>query len=126
MPALTGTSQRIMDLFKDTHLLTAVDILEKMPDVNKSTVYRNIHTLVRQGHLKEIIHDKNIASYEVANAHPHHHFICSVCDTVYPITIDTEIIKKSVANSLFTIKSIHIDMEGICRNCETRIKTGTL
>ena len=119
MPRQSETGDKILKLFDKYHLLTPVEIGKLIPSVNKTTIYRNLDTLVAEGKLKVLVHDTNSATYELAS-HPHHHFICSSCNAVIPIEIDERRIEAVFQSPLYSLEDVHIDLHGLCHNCKTR------
>ncbi|MFW5704039.1 MAG: Fur family transcriptional regulator [Patescibacteria group bacterium] len=121
MARQSRTRERIYKLFSRHHLLTPKEIMELIPDVNKTTIYRNLDSLVAERKLKELMHDKKSVSYELAShPHPHHHFICQDCGIVFPIEIPEEEVLRLFQSGLYSLEQVHIDLRGLCTNCKTR------
>lgn len=119
MPRQSETAEKIIKLFDKYHLLTPVEICKLIPQVNKTTIYRNLDALVAENKLKVLVHDTNSATYELAS-HPHHHFICQNCNTVIPIDMDQRRIEAVFQSTLYSLEDVHIDLHGLCHNCSTR------
>ena len=99
-------------------------VIEKEPQISKSTVYRNINILVESGkieRLKMVIGpDRYDYLYE-----KHSHIICEKCGQVFDFyyNFDDEKISKEVLKQVgknIDINSIRI--YGICENCKSKIK----
>ena len=88
--------------------------------ISKSTVYRNINSLVESGIIEKINTSSGADKYDYIYT-PHFHFICSKCNRVYDVkeifdmNIISDSIKKQI-NANIDVKDISIN--GICHNCK--------
>jgi Fur family ferric uptake transcriptional regulator len=120
---LTPQRRLIVDIIHDaqTHI-TAEDIIEKvnerMPGVNKSTVYRTLELLEKSGCVYKSEMDNQSIYHHVEDGH-HHHLVCSGCGKV--IDCDEDIfasMEKKLANSYgFYVNFKHLIMSGLCKEC---------
>lgn len=105
--------EKIVTVLKKNHLLSIADIQKKIPNVDYSTVYRNIEQLTADQTIKKVVLDKDKIFYEINDEHhTHDHFLCTGCGTVDELekTIrDTDLLQK------YTIADVVI--KGLCRNC---------
>ena len=93
---LTPQRRIIVDAIHDSsHELTAETIIsavqEKLPEVNKSTIYRNLDLLEKAGCVFKSEVD-NHTVYHHAEIHHHCHLICKKCRTI--IECDEKTIRK--------------------------------
>ena len=125
---LTPQRRIIIDAIHDaSHELTAESIIstvqEKMPEVNKSTVYRNLDFLEKAGCVFKSEVD-NHTVYHHAEGHHHCHLICKGCGKI--IECDEELF-EDLAGKLFQTHGFHPQLqhmvvEGYCKECSEKIK----
>lgn len=109
---------QILSILENGDLLTAHEISQKLPEIDRATVYRNIALFVKQGILREVNVKKGVSSYEINKEHDYHqHFICGNCEKVIPIDIDLEKIKKIIPLGL-NVKNIELNLKGTCSDCK--------
>jgi len=99
-------------------VLTANDVCNLLPEIDKATVYRNLSYFVRLGVLKELNIKRNVLSYELVDSQDfHHHFICRKCNQVIKVHgIDADKFKKSLPAGT-SIESVSLNLVGLCSNC---------
>jgi Fur family transcriptional regulator, ferric uptake regulator len=123
---LRVTSQRlqILDVVCDGKgQLTQGEILQRLkidtPNINASTLYRNLHLLCELGLISKHQTRDNQIVYEIMGATPHHHLHCRVCGREYPLPDDNLVLLREHIKSThhFTIIPQHLILEGICDNC---------
>ena len=87
------------------------------PKISKSTVYRNINTLVQSGVIKKINTSSGAYKYDYIEE-PHYHFICSKCNKVYDVKKIFDI--NDISNSIKSQINENIYIKDICINwiCE--------
>lgn len=112
----TKAKAKILELFNESHIVTAVQIINTFPDMDKVTIYRNITRLVEDGILKELHIKNGIASYELAKHSDHQHFVCEKCESILPVEISQEQLKKLLPANV-TVDEIELNMRGICKDC---------
>lgn len=110
--------EKILEVFKDGDLLTAHQVTERLPDIDRATIYRNIALYVEQGILREVNVQRNVSSYEINKEHDYHqHFICNNCNKIIPVDINPEDIKKIIPKFL-VVKDFELNIKGLCKNCD--------
>jgi len=91
--------------------------------VNKTTIYRELQFLVREGYLTEVYIRPQEISYEPVSLIHHHHLICEVCGRIESITnclandLNEDVLKKKG----FKINKHSLEFYGICSNCPRNI-----
>ena len=121
---LTPQRRLIVDAIHeaDAHL-TAEEIIARvqarMPEVNKSTIYRTLELLERMGCVfKSDLEDH--AVYHHAEGGHHHHLVCSKCGRT--IECDEELfatVEESLANKHgFSVNFKHLVISGLCEECK--------
>ena len=95
------------------------EIKERLPAVNQSTVYRSLDRLVNNGKLSVSDMGTGASVYELVSDHLHHHLVCQNCGDVFTIgDEEVKIFFEEMSNHYqFDIKTNHLILFGICRNC---------
>lgn len=110
--------EMILSLFRGGDLLTANQVCEKLPEIDRATIYRNLTQFVEEKKIREVHVKKGITSYELFDANDNHqHFLCDGCDKVLPIDIDPKIINKLIPKDL-KIDNIELNLHGKCESCK--------
>lgn len=109
--------------------LTAGDIYERavklQPTIAKSTVYRNLETMLSRG---EVLHgwlENGESFYSTVQGHQHKHFmICKGCNRMLdlPECPLGDIERKIADTSGFKITDHVIQIYGYCKDCANRKK----
>ncbi|MBP8129706.1 MAG: transcriptional repressor [Candidatus Hydrogenedentes bacterium] len=94
---------------------------KKMPTLSLDTVYRNLRLLEACGivHIVGTSHDR--LRFD-ANLEPHHHFTCTECSQICDFELDgsRQLIWPEEAKVFGKPVSLHLDVRGICRKCQTK------
>jgi Fur family ferric uptake transcriptional regulator len=123
---LTPQRRLIVELVHDSvDHLTAEDIIkrvrERMPGVNKSTVYRTLELLERSGCVYKSDLDDRVIYHHAEEGH-HHHLVCEECGR--NIECDEDIVaplEKSLEKRYgFHVHLQHLVMTGRCRTCREK------
>ena len=89
--------------------------------VNKTTVYRELNSLKKEGIILELQLKDNKRWYELASRDHHHHIICTECDRVEDFgECDLEnLINKALkqAPDFAEITNHTVDFFGLCKSC---------
>jgi Fur family ferric uptake transcriptional regulator len=86
---------------------------------NKTTLYREIETLKRAGHIKELMLRNDVALYELAGPH-HHHLTCVSCGDVRAVHLHESICheERAIAKKEgFKILEHSFEFFGLCPKC---------
>jgi Fe2+ or Zn2+ uptake regulation protein len=88
------------------------------PDVNRSTVYRILHSLERLGIIEHVHLGHSPAVYHWAGQ-SHHHLVCESCGAVQeiPEATFTALTRKLRAEFGFTANPRHFAVSGRCKRC---------
>lgn len=120
---LKVTPQRleIVDiLYKNGHL--NIDDLYKnlkikFPSLSLATIYKNINTMCEKLFLSEVKIPNSKSVYELSKSE-HSHVICSNCNNIMDIQLDTSsIYTQAQTLSNFKLKHSSIILNGLCPNC---------
>ncbi|MDA3845888.1 MAG: Fur family transcriptional regulator [Vallitaleaceae bacterium] len=124
------TSQRrtIIDvlLANENTLLSADHLLklcqQKNPDINTTTVYRNLELLDALKLMYTVNIDRNTMGYKlVCHDYHHHHMICLICGKMEAIEycpISPDLIDQATARG-FSITNHNLELYGYCHTCHT-------
>ena len=105
------------------HHVTADEIARrvrmKYPQIDPSTVYRNLEALEELGYVIHTHLDDRVTRWHRADSHPHGHLVCRVCGReteVRPVTLD--VMAKRIRDEYrFEPDLAHSAVVGICRHC---------
>ena len=122
--ARVTSSRRILleVLFESTDHLSVEDIAAAVqaqaPDVNISTIYRNLEDLERLGVVTHSHLGHGAATYQLASL-AHAHFVCESCGAQVeaPESMFRGLARSAKADLGFTIDPRHFAILGRCSNC---------
>lgn len=106
----------------DLHL-TAEEVAERvrarLPQVNPSTVYRTLDTLVEEGLVVRTDLGADRAYFEPTHEHRHHHLVCESCGTVRHVHDEAlESLGDRLARSSgFRLGDRELTLFGFCERC---------
>ena len=90
---------------------------EKFSSLSLSTVYKNIHLMCQKVLLLEVRIPNTKDVYELTKAE-HHHIVCSKCNHINDIKLDTSgIYNQAKSISDYTLDKTSIVIKGICSKC---------
>jgi Fur family ferric uptake transcriptional regulator len=123
---LTPQRRLIIDAIHETDAhLTAEEIIAhvqtRMPEVNKSTIYRTLELLERAGCVfKSELGDHSI--YHHAEEGHHHHLVCSRCGKTIECeeNLFTPVEKSMEEKYGFRVDLKHMVMSGLCESCRNK------
>lgn len=105
----------ILEKFNKHHILDLMLLCDLLPEVDKSTIYRNLKRMTENGILKEIHVRDGVISYELAS-HAHPHLLCKSCDAVEELDISLENLKKLIPENV-QAESMELNVAGLCSAC---------
>lgn len=123
---VTKYRKALLNIFlKHAKPLSVHEILELLSQdgmaPNKTTIYREIDSLVELKYLESLDFGDERKRYELSSREHHHHLICESCKRIEDIVIKDdihEIEKKLKVSSTFKIKSHTLEFFGICGHCQ--------
>jgi Fur family ferric uptake transcriptional regulator len=123
---LTPQRRLIIDAIHetDTHL-TAEEIVNyvqaRVPEVNKSTIYRTLDLLERNGCVFKSELDDHAIYHHAEEGH-HHHLVCSRCGKTIDCDEDLfESVERSLGNKHgFKVSFNHMVISGLCQECSNK------
>ena len=124
---LTPQRRMIVDILHDRlDPLTAEDLInrvqKKMPEVDKSTVYRTLELLEETGCVFKS-ETANGVIYHHAEAGHHHHLVCTKCGKTVDLEEDLFMpVEKSLSeNYHFQVNFQHMVIQGLCETCKKQV-----
>lgn len=113
---LTKKREELLAVLKHHHgALSATTLHEKLPHIDLVTIYRNLELFTEEKIIKRLHLHSNEAVYEY-QSHPHHHAVCSDCDTVLHFDVSEDVLRKLVTLKNFDIESVELVVTGRCKN----------
>lgn len=119
---ITPARKAIITFFSESSQpLSAADVLVRVP-VNKTTIYREVETLISHGYLTEVDLGDGIKRYELASRPHHHHLICVECKSVTDVDVSEDFKKQEeriASEEKFNILKHRLEFFGVCKSCYT-------
>lgn len=124
---MTEPRRRLLSVFLDSQMpLSAKNLLGRLADfgieVNKTTVYREIESLIKIGVLKSIQLGERSTYYELASTEHHHHLVCLGCNRVEDVDMNESSIAKQeqkiASERRFQISYHALEFFGLCQQCQ--------
>lgn len=125
MPRNTKQKAIIIDILRSSKRpIAAPDILiqaqTKVPNINKTTVYRTLDRLVEDGAVEAIMLREGVLHYEIKDSgecgHHHHHFVCVKCEKIYCVDGCVSSFEVLLPRG-FKLQSHEVTLRGLCKNC---------
>lgn len=118
----TKSKIAVLDCFKsEDYGLKPEDLIKKLPQFDKVTIYRILQSFLEDGVLHKAISEDGKSYYfkcktcKVVHFHNHYHFKCNICGKVECINEELEI---KIPNN-YILENINFWITGICKNCNT-------
>ncbi len=121
--------EAILDVMKENRTHPTAEeiyklVLEKEPQISKSTVYRNINILVDLGKIRKLNMTVGPDRYDYLYKE-HSHAICEKCGKIFDFYYDID--KDKISNELLKQIEKNIDINsiiiyGICEDCKSKNK----
>ena len=126
----TKQKQFILNILKDTDKPMSINeihaqLVKLLPKIAKSTIYRNIDSLLKQNLIDKYHLNDNEVFYRIkADRNEHKHFvICDNCKKVFDLpSCPIHEIENAMEEEGFIIQKHQIEITGICKQCATNIK----
>lgn len=92
-------------------------VKKEMPNISLGTVYRNLNLLAQIGKIKRISMPNGIYRFDKTLTE-HYHFMCEKCGKVFDLPyLD---IKESFKDLNVQIKSVDLNVCGLCQKCKNK------
>ncbi len=108
--------EKILGVLKNSHgALSASQLHKKLPDMDLTTIYRNLEIFAADGEVKKLTFKDKETLFEWSED-DHHHAICEDCERVIHFTAPDDKIKKLVNIPGFKTESMEITLRGCCEH----------
>jgi len=121
---MTVQRRLVLDALQQaTHHTTAEDIASRIrrhhPQVDPSTVYRNLEALEELGLVTHTHFEDRLTRWHLADAHRHGHLICRSCgaELEVPLSLLEPLAIKLRAKHGFLADLAHSAVVGVCSEC---------
>jgi Fur family ferric uptake transcriptional regulator len=97
----------------------AARIRAKHPQIDPSTVYRNLESLEELGYVTHTHFEDRVTRWHLADAHRHGHLVCRQCgaELEVPMSLLEPLARRLRAEHGFVADLAHSAVVGICRAC---------
>ncbi|MDQ2952894.1 MAG: transcriptional repressor [Chloroflexota bacterium] len=97
----------------------AARIRAKHPQIDLSTVYRNLESLEELGYVTHTHFEDRVTRWHLADSNRHGHLVCRHCgaETEVPMTLLEPLARRLRAEHGFQADLAHSAVVGICREC---------
>ncbi|MCL2129902.1 MAG: transcriptional repressor [Treponema sp.] len=100
------------------------EIKKEHPAISKTTVYRNLRQLAKEGIIRQVSLPDGLERYDRLTAQ-HYHFKCLECDGIYDVEIEylKGIDGKIKEKYGFKVDRHDVVFTGVCLKCNKKLKT---
>ena len=121
----TRQKQLILDVLRAEAPLTAAQLyaraVAECPTIAKSTVYRNLETMVQRGELCRGFLENGESFYSIAGGEHHHYMICRSCNRMQDLpACPMEALHTITDGSGFVATDHVVQVYGYCRECSEK------
>lgn len=100
------------------------EVRRQIPSISLATVYKNIHTFLEAGLLREVSPHHGSLRLE-ANLAEHHHLVCTRCKSIVDLD-ESELEPIHLSRKLqagYRILRYTVEFQGLCPACAAALKT---
>ena len=112
----TKNKDLLLEAFSKKHLLTLKELSELLPNIDFSTIYRNVKKFVEDGTVNEVNLNSETVAYEL-NKDSHDHFVCDNCNFVESVHLDSDSVQKKLPRG-FKVSIGRNIIHGTCNKCK--------
>lgn len=92
-------------------------VLERLPGLSRTTVYRVLEALVRVGVAAKVFHPDAVARFDPVRER-HHHLVCERCGRLFDLDASAvRALPMPKPRSGFVIRDYSINFTGVCSEC---------
>ena len=98
---------------------------QRIPNISKGTVYRNLGLLNEAGDILELDFSGRLGRFD-GNTQNHYHFRCGKCGRIYDLDEPVvKIMEQRVARKTgFKVTHHHLELGGLCLDCQQLVEMG--
>lgn len=121
----TKQKQMILEILEKSRLPMSINeiykqIVVELPNIAKSTIYRNIDNLIKQNHIDKYYLKDNELYYQIKGStlgHKHY-FICDGCNKMFDLPIcPIHEIENHMVDAGFVVNEHYVQLNGLCKDC---------
>lgn len=123
---LTPTRLKIFDILKKSSGPISVGQIVDHLSAHKTTVYREITSLLQSGFISEVNVGDRKKWYELTSKSHHHHLVCINCSCITEVDLQDDLTPQEQAvskNNGFKVLRHSLEFFGLCKSCNLK---GTL
>jgi len=116
----TPTLQKMISQLSGAQQPLSVQNLIANLKVNKTTVYRELKSLINRHLVSEVEFGDGKKRYELVSDH-HHHLICEKCHSVEDIRFTDDLSEKEQfikTKTKFSVQRHNLEFFGLCKRCQ--------
>ena len=120
---------------QSNYALSAKDLEQQLPQYDRVTLYRNLHTFIEKGIIHLIPHDGGLAYFGLSEAvrqslaetdthpssesyyHDHIHFTCKACGRIE--CLPDHMVPEVVLPSDYQVDEVNLLVKGHCQSCRS-------
>jgi len=91
-------------------------VLEDFPTMSRATVYKSLSVLCGLGFASEVGLAGGPGRFE-ANLDPHHHLVCTRCQSIVDIPASEVQVSSGPAPAGFQVETTRVRFDGLCAGC---------
>lgn len=111
----TENKQRILALLQKNHTMSAQEIMDALPNLVASVVYRILDQFMKDGVVRALPSRTGLR-FEHAAERQHDHFVCESCERFFELAIDKK--RISAMLPLGAVPGTRgVIVYGVCRTC---------
>lgn len=120
----TDCRRDVLGLFSEQdHALSQIDLEDQLPQYDRVTLYRTLHSFLDAGIIHQIPNDSGAAAYGLCHhtcapqqhRHDHIHFKCNDCGQIQ--CLDDRHVPSVDVPLGFEVRSVQMILEGRCSKC---------
>ena len=94
-------------------------VRKKIPSISLATVYKNVHTFLESGMLREVSMHHGSLRVE-PNEREHHHLVCIRCKEITDLDSESLALRIKQRPRGFRVTRITVDVLGVCAACAAK------
>lgn len=126
----TKQKQHILSILKTAQRPLSINeihqcCIEEYPKTAKSTIYRNIDSLLKQNLIDKYYLNDNELFYQIRSysSEHKHYVVCNECKKIFDLPLcPIHEIQHSLSDYGFQITNHYIQINGICKDCQLKQK----
>ena len=123
---VTKTRKAIFEIFTTTKKPLSAEgllalLVKKDLSPNKSTIYRELDFLEKEGSIKTLQLHSDRKMYEITTLGHHHHLVCLSCEAIEDLPMENHLEnyeEKILEKNSFKVTRHSLEFFGICKSCQ--------